>query len=253
MVTRKPPLVSVRMRASQGEKHVSGGETLVPRRDARRTVRALLSRPVVNGTESDKIVLTCEQIDGACVQKIAALPVRSLEFGEAGPAREEMRSLLIMSGVSPEATAKGLRHINRRPIAGAAILDAVTGDRLDPKPAKGVRVTRVGWAPRARAEQVRTLAKRGVRHHRAIEALALASKVSISGAVAEVCRSDDPAYLAGYVASKKIGYVRLTPVKEKGDARGGRVVFVKKREARAVISFLAERPVVVDRPGSVGA
>ena len=34
---------------------------------------------------------------------------------------------------------------------------------------------------------------------------------------------------------------------------GGRVVFVKRREARAVISFLAERPVVVDRPGSVGA
>lgn len=253
MVTRKSPLVSVRMRASRGEKHLSGEETLVPRRDARRTVRTLLSRPVENGTESDKIVLTRERIDGKSVREVAALPVRSLEFGEVGPAREEMRSLLILSGVSPEAAAKGLRHIGRRPIAGAAILDAVTGDRLDPKPSKGVRVTRVGWAPRARAAQVRALAKSGVRHHRAIEALALASKISRSGAVAEVCRSDDPAYLAGYAASKKIGYVRLTPVKEGGDARGGRAVFVKRREARAVISFLVERPVVVDRPGSVGA
>ena len=70
-------------------------------------MRAPLSRPVANGTESDKIVLTCERIDGTSVQEIAALPVRSLEFGGAGPARDEMRSLLILSGFLPKRRPKG--------------------------------------------------------------------------------------------------------------------------------------------------
>ncbi len=246
-------MVSVRMRASRGGKHVSGGETLAAARDARRAAGTLLSRALKSGRGCDKIVLTRERIPGKDVRRTAALPVGSREFDDARSARAEMRSLLILSGVSPEAAARGLRHIARRPISGAAVLDAMTGDRLDPEPAKGVRVTRVGWEPGARAAEVRRLARRGIRHHRAVEAIALATKIARSGAVAEICRSDDPAYLTGYVASEKIGYVRVTPVKERGDGRGGRVIFVKRGAARAVIAFLAGRPVVVDRSGRVGA
>lgn len=245
--------MSVRMRASRGGKHVSGGETLAAPGDAGRAVGRLLSRIGKHSRGCDTIVLTRERIRGKDIRRTSALRVGSLEVGDARSARVAMRSLLLLSGVSPDAAAKGLRRIERLPIPGAAVFDAVTGEQLDSEPAKGVRVTRVGWGPKARTEEIRRLAKRGIRHRRAIEAIALATKIARSGAVAEVCRSDDPAYLTGYVASKKIGYIRVTPVKERGDGRGGRVIFVKRGTARAVISFLTGRPVIVDRAGGVSA
>ena len=60
------------------------------------------------------------------------------------------------------------------------------------------------------------------------EALILASKVAAApGTVAELCWSDDPFYVTGYVGSPKFGYGRITVMKEKGDPIGGRVFFVK--------------------------
>ena len=60
------------------------------------------------------------------------------------------------------------------------------------------------------------------------EALILASKVAAAlETVAELCWSDDPFYVTGYVGSPKFGYGRITVMKEKGDSIGGRVFFVK--------------------------
>ncbi len=61
-------------------------------------------------------------------------------------------------------------------------------------------------------------------HSRIKEALALASKVSWHpAAIAELCWSDDPDYITGYVASKKLGYQRITAMKEYGAEAGCRV------------------------------
>lgn len=60
------------------------------------------------------------------------------------------------------------------------------------------------------------------------EALVLASKVAHGpGTVAELCWSDDPDYVTGYVGSPLHGYGRITVMKDKGDPVGGRVFFVK--------------------------
>lgn len=46
----------------------------------------------------------------------------------------------------------------------------------------------------------------------------LATKVSEHPAtVAELCWSDDPKYITGYVASKELGYQCITKLKEYGD------------------------------------
>lgn len=69
------------------------------------------------------------------------------------------------------------------------------------------------------------LAGAGLGHFRTFEALALATKVIWSGVVAELCWSDDPEYVAGYVAAAAEGYVRFPRFKPAG-AVGGRVFYL---------------------------
>jgi 6-carboxyhexanoate--CoA ligase len=64
------------------------------------------------------------------------------------------------------------------------------------------------------------------RSQRVKEALMLATKVSAHPAtVAELCWSDDPEYITGYVASKKQGYQRIMKLKEYAH-EGSRIPFV---------------------------
>lgn len=41
--------------------------------------------------------------------------------------------------------------------------------------------------------------------------------------IGEICISDDPNYVTGYIASKEIGYVRITKLKEMESQEGGRI------------------------------
>ena len=76
----------------------------------------------------------------------------------------------------------------------------------------------------------------------------LATKVvNAPGVLAELCMSDDPDYLVGYLASKKHGYVRLTPMKNTGDPHGGRVFIFDSRLAQTqdTIAYLEKQKVLV--------
>ena len=58
------------------------------------------------------------------------------------------------------------------------------------------------------------------------EALILASKIaSCKGIVAELCWSDDPSYVIGYVGTKD-NYERIPILKDEGNPIGGRAFFV---------------------------
>jgi len=93
---------------------------------------------------------------------------------------------------------------------GAMIIDARTGDRMEPDQERGVRASRFDWTDDALEAINRKLAVIGLTHFRTREALALATKVAHApGMVAELCWSDDPDYTAGYVASRATGYVRF--------------------------------------------
>ena len=78
----------------------------------------------------------------------------------------------------------------------------------------------------------------------------LATKVASHPHIkAEICFSDDPDYVTGYVASKELGYVRVTTLKEKGDGNGGRIFLYDgpAEEAAECIRYLQEQPVLIVR------
>jgi len=66
----------------------------------------------------------------------------------------------------------------------------------------------------------------------------------------ELCISDDPDYVTGYFASKELGYVRITKLKEPGDPNGGRIFLFRgsREDAEACIRYLEREKVLVDLP-----
>lgn len=80
------------------------------------------------------------------------------------------------------------------------------------------------------------------------EALALATKVvNAPGILAELCISDDPNYIIGYVASKEDGYIRISKLKEKGSDKGARIFLydgdIDKLEE--TINYLEKKKVLI--------
>ena len=134
------------------------------------------------------------------------------------------------------------------PMRGAMLVDADTLERLEPDKARGVRATCMDAA----GAQGRLPAS--AKNHYA-EAIVLASKVaSAPGMVAEICISDDPGYVTGYVASRAIGYRRITCMKENGDGRGGRIFICKgiAADPSETIRFLETTPVLVEDIPALG-
>ena len=77
----------------------------------------------------------------------------------------------------------------------------------------------------------------------------LATKVANApGIVGEICVSDDPDYVTGYVATKEIGYCRITTVKQKGDPCGGRIFLYRgpREGVPETIRYLQRQCVLVD-------
>ena len=79
------------------------------------------------------------------------------------------------------------------------------------------------------------------------EALVLASKVlSAPNVVGELCWSDDPNYIIGYVSANNI-YHRITKMKPLHSSQGGRVFFVKTPvDITALQNYLERQPILVD-------
>lgn len=76
------------------------------------------------------------------------------------------------------------------------------------------------------------------------EAIVLASKVvSAPHILAEICMSDDPDYVTGYVAALSIGYRRITKLKAPGSPDGGRIFLYRgpKAEVAETIRYLENR------------
>ena len=84
------------------------------------------------------------------------------------------------------------------------------------------------------------------------EALILASKIaSCKGIVAELCWSDDPSYVIGYVGTKE-NYERIPILKDKGNPVGGRVFFVDANQLNDdytlddLIAYLEKQVVLIE-------
>lgn len=248
-------LYSVRMNASApaaagsdaGRRHVSGGERLVPREQVENVVAELTVRAFQDGRSAEAVRISVDAVDPATVVTIPALPVTTVD----APATEESIDialvLLAEAGVAKGRSEAGFELLRNGPVLPGAAVFGASGERLDPDN-RGVRVSRLDYTRAARDWIAGELATGRIPHPRTVDALAIASKVIWGGAVAEICWSDDD-YEAGYVATRRRGYVRLPNFKPVGSA-GGRVFFTTwtQGEAARRIEVLRAIPTLIELP-----
>jgi 6-carboxyhexanoate--CoA ligase len=251
-------LASVRMRAvDAGGRHLCGAERLVPEAEAEEVAALLRRRARERGAAPQAIRVAVERVPETAVRRVPALPVTMVlapEAGDPGGARRAADRLLERAGVAPSAIDAAFRLLGEGPpMRGAALLDARTGLRREADRARGVRVTRLDYAPEAREAVRAALDAAGLAHFRTREALAIASKAAACGVLAEVCWSDEPEYEPGYVAAPLFGYVRFPRFRPSG-ARGGRALFLPPgADAAEIARRLQREPVLLVGPPAVRA
>ena len=232
---------SVKMRASRAGTHTSGAEKIVPASNV----------PVVASLLTERALCHPKGVPDFLNIKIEALPkdilrLKALEVTTHATSSSGEGLSLAASLLADEGIAR-IEEIMRlfsesHSMRGAMLLDADTLERLEPDRERGVRATYM--------DDVSSLAKgtaRGKNHY--AEAIVLATKVQHApGIIGEICVSDDPDYVTGYVATKRLGYRRITVIKEKGDPNGGRIFLYrgKKEDAAKTIDFLEKTPVLVE-------
>ncbi|MDM5247756.1 MULTISPECIES: 6-carboxyhexanoate--CoA ligase [unclassified Lysinibacillus] len=236
---------SIRMRAAErnpelGEKHISGGERIGSKSQIEPIVKQLLNKASNHSRgDADFIQITVEKIAPDQIQYMPPLEITTVEATSIEKAHSEARKILTSLGVSEHALNVAFHQLSsNQNLRGAIILNSKTGIRLDDRGQKGVRVSRIDWQDAD-----------GDFNERVREALALASKVANSPfTIAELCWSDDPDYVTGYVSNRDIGYVRITPLKREGCESGGRAFFVSDEvELDSYIDYLESVPVLIRR------
>lgn len=244
-------MYSVRMRAAEGgphEKggfHISGGEALVQKGSLEETAKLLLKKALAHSRgEADFIQLVVEKVEAESLVRLDPLPVSTDEVQSVEEGRQRAASFLRSLSISDRAITAGMELLKSSTnLRGAAVLSALTGQRLDPVKDRGIRVTRMGWNEEGFnqwcAQYPRLVSPR------IAEAIALATKVAHAPFLAaELCWSDDPEYVTGYVSSRKTGYVRITQLKEKGSLSGGRIFYVMDHvDLPSLQAYLEETPV----------
>jgi len=243
-----------------GGRHLSGAERLVGESDVDTVAQELMRRArhataQRNGSESpfpDFVQLTIERVPAGEIATTPPLPVTTVHAPDPGTAKGRAARILRETSITFDAIARafdGLRYgmgPGGAPPRGAALFDSATGERLDIDPARGVRASRFDYTPETRLALAETLAAQGLTHFRVAEALAVATKVLWSGVRAELCWSDAPEYIAGYVATHEHGYVRFPNFKPAG-AVGGRVFFVDEdMDINLLTERLERRALLID-------
>lgn len=227
------PMYSVRMRAAeggpheQGGFHISGGETLVPQALLQETTLAMMRKALHHSRgEADFIQVIVEKVAPEHLIPVKPLTVSTESVGSVEEGRLCAAEYLKKIGVSERAIANGMELLkNTSNFRGAVILKASTGERMDDRGLRGVRATRMGWSKERYAGW--SFRHPDLASPRVAEAIALATKVAHAPfLIAELCWSDDPEYVTGYIACREKGYVRITHLKEKGDFSGGRIFYV---------------------------
>ncbi len=235
-------MFSVRMRSSFHGKHVSGAERICKREDIRNTVYELLTRP----DNYDYISVKIERVEVKEIEK--ALPIKTYTFEKVEEAREFATGMLEREGIKTLILKKLFMALDTGAspdggnMRGAMIVDIGSGERLEPDKRRGIRTVKVDWSSRKFITDL--LLEKGYTL-RTVDALAIATKNIHCGVVAEVCWSDDPDYTTGYIASKRLGYIRISPFKRKGSPYGGRIYFVNRGEKDRVITCLEKEAFLI--------
>lgn len=232
-------LYSIKMRASKKSKHISGAERIVPLNHIENTVACLTKRALTHDLgQPDFINIKMEAVGEDELEYLEALPVSTDFAADIPSAFTTMEKLLGELNLADEAPRIIQLLQTTKPMRGAILYDIRTHKRLEPDQERGIRVSNMD------AEHSTVT---GSKNHFS-EAVVLATKVANApGIIAELCISDDPDYTTGYLASLPTGYVRLAPLKEKGDSHGGRIFLFdsSKADASTTIGYLENCKVLV--------
>ena len=233
-------LYSLKMRASQQNEHISGAENIINEDELQAYCAQLLQRAMQHSKgKPDFINLKIEAVRPEEILHLPAVPVRTIATntpeGGSAAVRSQMQQM-------------GLAHIDEilqiwqqsYAMRGAMLLHVDTLQRLEPNRERGVRATYMDReSPHAQPDN---------RKNHFNEALVLATKVAHHpNIVAELCISDDPDYVTGYIASQATGYVRITTLKPLGSPNGGRVFLFRgnQEELADCIDYLQHQKVLV--------
>ena len=239
---------SLKMRASQQvgegdqkhEQHISGAERIVSRDAVEAVCSAMAHRALTHSKgDPDFINIKIEKVCEKDIQILKALPVTRIDVDTWQQGFDKAFELV---GEAAAGIREKLPELLQAtfPMRGAMLYDIATGTRLEPDQQRGVRATYMDALHSSTVDSCKN-------HFN--EAIVLATKVANApGMVAELCISDDPNYITGYVASKELGYVRIMKMKEMGDENGGRIFLFDSRKAKAedCIEFLQKKKVLVE-------
>lgn len=239
---------SLKMRASQQvgegdqkhEQHISGAERIVSRDAVEAVCTAMAHRALTHSKgDPDFINIKIEKVCEKDIQILKALPVTRIDVDTWQQGLDKAFELV---GEAAAGIREKLPELLQAtfPMRGAMLYDIATGTRLEPDQQRGVRATYMDALHSSTVDSNKN-------HFN--EAIVLATKVANApGMVAELCISDDPNYITGYVASKELGYVRIMKMKEMGDENGGRIFLFDSRKAKAedCIEFLQKKKVLVE-------
>lgn len=237
---------SIKMRASEVDKHISGAEQILDLSQLGTACMSLINRALTHdkGT-ADFIQLKMEKKSTNQIITKAALPVTTLVTQTAEEGQALILSLLEEMGLdrAKEIVTMFPQTHNMR---GAMLLHVDSLERLEPHKERGIRATYMDGVTSSHCAEQH--GNKGVKNHFQ-EALILATKVAnCPHILGEICISDDPHYVTGYVASKELGYRRITTVKEHGSPYGGRIFLFRgtDTEKEEAIKFLQEQWFLVE-------
>ncbi len=249
-------MYSVRMRAEKDGKHISGAERITD--DISLVAQSLIERALSHEKgKPDFINISLEELKTP-IKKITSLPLIPTNVSNVSEGRALAKKLLLDIGIPLFCIEKAITLLENgagdgESMRGAMIMN-MHGERLEPDKNRGIRASRMDITEEAAAELALSIDEAGLSSFYAYisEALVLATKVaSVKGSMAELCWSDDPSYTAGYMASKKLGYVRIPHLKVKGNPIGGRVFFVDDIDPNSYINEMEKTPILVNRFGGI--
>ena len=254
-------LHSLRMRSEAEGRHISGAERLLTFTDLGDAVIAMLQRALFHSRgRADSINFQIEEVPADQIVSGHLPDLYNNQVADWRQGRDLAYEMLVTMGVARHVAGGAIAVIangaapDGQSMRGAMLIDADSGERLEPDQMRGIRVSRMDLTGQARLHLKQLLSVQQLDNPHVIEALTLAAKViAAPGVVAELCWSDDPDYLSGYVASADYGYQRINLIKPAGEQRGGRAFFVRcgKERIPALIEWLEKMPLMIDRLGRI--
>ena len=252
-------MYSIKMRCSkggpheEGGKHISGAERILREDEVEQELINVYRRAITHERgKPDFINFKIEEIDEDDIIYKKRLNINQHHVNSKEEGLNLAKELLKENAVSEESANIAIQTLLnlKESIHGAMLFDKDTGNRIDNRGIRGVRVT--GMASADVAEYSDSLKNDGREGLHLEEALILASKIaSCKGIAAELCWSDDPSYVIGYVGTKE-SYERIPILKDEGNPVGGRVFFVDANELNDdytlddLIDYLEKQVVLIE-------